>query len=119
MQCWSCRESESSSSARFTIVSFIPGPACCAVGRLNYGCFACCSFVGLFGSSGQYDLALPIPALRLTCKSSLLGPALGVATIADIFKVDERGKPISIYALGPMAGPILGSEWVGLGLIRG
>lgn len=45
-------------------------------------------FCGVFGSSG---------------------PALGVATIADIWAPEERGKPLSIYAVGPMAGPILGS----------
>lgn len=37
------------------------------------------------------------------------GPALGVATMADLFAPSERGKPISIYAVGPMAGPVLGS----------
>lgn len=41
------------------------------------------SFCGVFGSSG---------------------PALGVATIADIFSPEERGRPISVYALGPMVG---------------
>ena len=45
-------------------------------------------FCGVFGSSG---------------------PALGVATIADIWAPEERGRPISIYAIGPMAGPVLGS----------
>ncbi|ORX36494.1 major facilitator superfamily domain-containing protein [Kockovaella imperatae] len=37
------------------------------------------------------------------------GPALGVATCADIFSPAERGRPVSIYAMGPMAGPVLGS----------
>lgn len=37
------------------------------------------------------------------------GPSLGVATCADLFHPSERGRPISIYAIGPMAGPVLGS----------
>lgn len=37
------------------------------------------------------------------------GPGLGVATISDLFSPQERGLPISIYALGPMMGPVLGS----------
>jgi len=28
---------------------------------------------------------------------------------AEIFVPAERGQPISIYAIGPMAGPVLGS----------
>lgn len=38
-------------------------------------------FAGFFGSSG---------------------PALGVATVSDVFNPRERGTPISIYAIGPM-----------------
>ncbi|KAM0747748.1 MFS general substrate transporter [Meredithblackwellia eburnea MCA 4105] len=37
------------------------------------------------------------------------GPGLGVATISDLFAPKERGLPISIYAIGPMMGPTLGS----------
>ena len=37
------------------------------------------------------------------------GPALGIATVSDVFSPRERGKPISIYATGPMAGPVVGS----------
>lgn len=33
------------------------------------------------------------------------GPGLGIATVSDVFSPQERGSPISIYALGPMAGP--------------
>ncbi|WVQ78742.1 hypothetical protein IAT38_000829 [Cryptococcus sp. DSM 104549] len=36
-------------------------------------------------------------------------PTLGVATVADIFSPQQRGTPISLYALGPMAGPVLGN----------
>ncbi|SCZ88167.1 BZ3500_MvSof-1268-A1-R1_Chr2-1g04234 [Microbotryum saponariae] len=36
------------------------------------------------------------------------GPSLGVATLSDLFAPKERGKPLSYYALGPMAGPTLG-----------
>ncbi|ORY84191.1 major facilitator superfamily domain-containing protein [Leucosporidium creatinivorum] len=45
-------------------------------------------FAGVFGSSG---------------------PGLGVATISDLFAPRERGRPLSIYAIGPMLGPVLGS----------
>ncbi|SCV72192.1 BQ2448_4886 [Microbotryum intermedium] len=45
-------------------------------------------FSGIFGSSG---------------------PSLGVATLSDLFAPKGRGKPLSYYALGPMAGPTLGS----------
>ncbi|BGP21196.1 MFS polyamine transporter [Rhodotorula toruloides] len=37
------------------------------------------------------------------------GPGLGVATISDLFRPQERGRPIAIYAIGPMLGPVLGS----------
>ncbi|KAK8861475.1 hypothetical protein IAR55_002296 [Kwoniella newhampshirensis] len=36
-------------------------------------------------------------------------PSLGVATCADMFRPQERGTAISLYALGPMAGPVLGN----------
>ncbi|WWD16614.1 hypothetical protein CI109_101042 [Kwoniella shandongensis] len=36
-------------------------------------------------------------------------PSLGVATCADMFSPQERGTPIALYALGPMAGPVLGN----------
>ncbi|WVQ78741.1 hypothetical protein IAT38_000828 [Cryptococcus sp. DSM 104549] len=36
-------------------------------------------------------------------------PSLGVATCADMFSPQQRGTPISLYALGPMAGPVLGN----------
>ncbi|KAL7419716.1 hypothetical protein Q5752_005632 [Cryptotrichosporon argae] len=38
-----------------------------------------------------------------------VGPSLGVATVADVFAPAERGRPVSLYATGPMAGPVLGS----------
>ncbi|CAK9787121.1 putative polyamine transport-related protein [Cutaneotrichosporon oleaginosum] len=38
-----------------------------------------------------------------------VGPTLGVATCADVFAPHERGRPVSLYALGPMTGPVLGS----------
>ncbi|RXK41266.1 hypothetical protein M231_01416 [Tremella mesenterica] len=48
--------------------------------------------------------------LRFLCGvTGSSGPALGVATCADIWIPSERGRPISIYAIGPMAGPVLGS----------
>ncbi|GAA6007997.1 hypothetical protein JCM10207_006991 [Rhodosporidiobolus poonsookiae] len=37
------------------------------------------------------------------------GPGLGVATVSDSFEPRERGKPISIYSIGPMLGPVIGS----------
>ncbi|BGP52525.1 hypothetical protein JCM8202v2_000079 [Rhodotorula sphaerocarpa] len=37
------------------------------------------------------------------------GPGLGVATISDLFKPHERGRPIAIYGIGPMLGPVIGS----------
>ncbi|KAK4047220.1 hypothetical protein OIV83_005522 [Microbotryomycetes sp. JL201] len=37
------------------------------------------------------------------------GPGLGVATISDLFVPRERGRAISVYALGPLLGPSLGS----------
>ncbi|GAA5909400.1 hypothetical protein JCM6882_000972 [Rhodosporidiobolus microsporus] len=37
------------------------------------------------------------------------GPGLGVATISDLFEPKKRGRPMSIYAIGPMLGPVLGS----------
>ncbi|GAA5991335.1 hypothetical protein JCM10908_003263 [Rhodotorula pacifica] len=43
------------------------------------------------------------------------GPGLGVATISDLFKPFERGRPIAIYGIGPMLGPVIGSllgEWL-------
>ncbi|KAM0791662.1 hypothetical protein ACM66B_006098 [Microbotryomycetes sp. NB124-2] len=45
-------------------------------------------FAGVFGSSG---------------------PGLGVATISDLFIPRERGTVISVYAIGPLLGPSLGS----------
>lgn len=65
-------------------------------------------------------------AMRFVCGVfGSVGPALGVATCADvrfasspraaqltrpqIFAPKERGRPVSIYALGPMSGPVLGS----------
>lgn len=45
-------------------------------------------FAGVFGSSG---------------------PGLGVATISDLFIPRERGRVISVYAIGPLLGPSLGS----------
>ncbi|ODN97381.1 hypothetical protein L198_03945 [Cryptococcus wingfieldii CBS 7118] len=45
-------------------------------------------------------------------------PSLGVATCADIFAPHERGKPISLYALGPMGGPVIGNM-VGYWLLFG
>ncbi|KAL0252407.1 hypothetical protein I308_101798 [Cryptococcus tetragattii IND107] len=45
-------------------------------------------------------------------------PSLGVATCADMFLPHERGKPISLYALGPISGPIIGNM-VGYWLLFG
>ncbi|WVR03905.1 hypothetical protein IAU60_000904 [Kwoniella sp. DSM 27419] len=38
-----------------------------------------------------------------------VSPSLGVATCADVWEPSARGKPISIYGLGPIAGPVLGN----------
>ncbi|KAK4047042.1 hypothetical protein OIO90_006325 [Microbotryomycetes sp. JL221] len=54
----------------------------------NLGCCFAPSFAGVFGSSG---------------------PGLGVATISDLFIPRERGRVISVYAIGPLLGPSLGS----------
>ncbi|GAA6044187.1 hypothetical protein JCM8097_006444 [Rhodosporidiobolus ruineniae] len=37
------------------------------------------------------------------------GPGLGVASVGDLFQPKERGRPVAIYAIGPMLGPVLGS----------
>lgn len=48
--------------------------------------------------------------LRFLCGCfGSVGPTLGVATCADMFIPQERGRPVSLYAIGPMAGPPLGS----------
>ncbi|KAL1405713.1 hypothetical protein Q8F55_007383 [Vanrija albida] len=48
--------------------------------------------------------------LRFLCGCfGSVGPTLGVATCADMFTPQERGRPVSLYAIGPMAGPPLGS----------
>nr|XP_019050254.1 hypothetical protein I302_00680 [Kwoniella bestiolae CBS 10118]OCF29184.1 hypothetical protein I302_00680 [Kwoniella bestiolae CBS 10118] len=61
------------------------------------------------GTGFSNDMATLI-VLRFFCGVfASVPPSLGVATCADIFEPSERGKPISIYALGPLAGPILGN----------
>ncbi|TXT08900.1 hypothetical protein VHUM_03028 [Vanrija humicola] len=48
--------------------------------------------------------------LRFLCGCfGSVGPTLGVATCADMFIPQERGRPVSLYAIGPMMGPPLGS----------
>ncbi|KAH8916919.1 MFS general substrate transporter [Atractiella rhizophila] len=37
------------------------------------------------------------------------GPGLGAASVGDVFASAERGGPVSVYSLGPIAGPIFGS----------
>ncbi|GAA6043845.1 hypothetical protein JCM8097_007233 [Rhodosporidiobolus ruineniae] len=36
-------------------------------------------------------------------------PSLGVATISDLFRPEERARPIAVYSIGPMLGPVIGS----------
>ncbi|BGP12181.1 hypothetical protein JCM10213_009335 [Rhodosporidiobolus nylandii] len=60
---------------------------CCFVRSLP-GLIVLRFFSGFFGSSG---------------------PGLGVATISDLFAPSERGRPVAVYSIGPMAGPVLGS----------
>ncbi|OCF30330.1 hypothetical protein I316_08034 [Kwoniella heveanensis BCC8398] len=38
-----------------------------------------------------------------------VAPSLGVATCADLFIPQERGKPMSLYGFGPIAGPVIGN----------
>ncbi|WVF67123.1 hypothetical protein IAT40_001868 [Kwoniella sp. CBS 6097] len=38
-----------------------------------------------------------------------VAPSLGVATCADLFTPQERGKPMSLYGFGPIAGPVIGN----------
>ncbi|WVQ64792.1 uncharacterized protein L199_002961 [Kwoniella botswanensis] len=61
------------------------------------------------GTGFSNDMATLI-VLRFFCGVfASVPPSLGVATCADMYEPSQRGKPISIYALGPLSGPILGN----------
>ncbi|WWC68745.1 uncharacterized protein I206_102679 [Kwoniella pini CBS 10737] len=66
----------------------------------------CIFFLGTGFSNNMATLIV----LRFFCGVfASVPPSLGVATCADMFEPSQRGKPISIYALGPLSGPILGN----------
>ncbi|WWC87768.1 uncharacterized protein L201_002660 [Kwoniella dendrophila CBS 6074] len=66
----------------------------------------CVFFLGTGFSNNMVTLIV----LRFFCGVfGSVPPSLGVATCADLYEPSQRGKPISIYALGPLAGPILGN----------
>ncbi|CAD6583670.1 MAG: hypothetical protein TREMPRED_003613 [Tremellales sp. Tagirdzhanova-0007] len=69
----------------------------------------CCYSLFSIGTALSQNM-VSLVVLRFFCGVfGSSGPALGVATIADIWAPEERGRPLSIYAIGPMAGPVLGS----------
>ncbi|KAH8682698.1 major facilitator superfamily domain-containing protein [Xylariales sp. PMI_506] len=72
----------------------------CALAK-NIGTLLVCRFLcGVFSSSGL---------------------ALAGSTIADIWKLEERGMAIAYFAAGPYAGPVLGpivSGWINVGSKR-
>ncbi|CED83715.1 Synaptic vesicle transporter SVOP and related transporters (major facilitator superfamily) [Phaffia rhodozyma] len=98
---------------------------------LGFGPFIFSPIAELFGRQVSYILStVPYALLTASCivapnLYSLIilrffcgicgssGPTLGVATVSDVFSPAQRGKPISIYALGPMAGPVMGSMFGG------
>ncbi|WWC60184.1 uncharacterized protein I303_102749 [Kwoniella dejecticola CBS 10117] len=66
----------------------------------------CIFFLGTGFSNNMATLIV----LRFFCGVfASVPPSLGVATCADLYEPSQRGKPISIYALGPLSGPILGN----------
>ncbi|GFZ42665.1 hypothetical protein JCM24511_00382 [Saitozyma sp. JCM 24511] len=68
-----------------------------------------CFVVFCIGTAVSQNMATLI-VLRFFCGVfGSSGPALGVATCADVWAPHERGRPVSLYAIGPMAGPVLGS----------
>ncbi|KAL7408914.1 major facilitator superfamily domain-containing protein [Mrakia frigida] len=94
---------------------------------LGFGPFLFAPISELYGRKSAYTTStIPFALMNLSCifapsMPALIvlrffagvfassGPSLGIATVSDIFSPADRGSPISIYAVGPMAGPVLGS----------
>lgn len=94
---------------------------------MGFGPFLFSPIAEVWGRQTAYLLSMgPFPFFNAACCASQniwtliilrficgvcasAGPSLGVATIADMFKPNERGRPTAIYTMGPMAGPTFGS----------
>ncbi|GAA97794.1 uncharacterized protein L969DRAFT_52281 [Mixia osmundae IAM 14324] len=68
----------------------------------------CFTFIAL-GSSFTQSIGSLIALRFLSGVFSSVGPGLGAASVSDCFAKEERGRPISLYALGPLLGPTLWS----------
>ncbi|WRT65586.1 uncharacterized protein IL334_002531 [Kwoniella shivajii] len=89
---------------------FIFAPFSELYGRQPSYIFAEALYCVFFLATGFSNNITTLIILRFFCGMfGSVAPSLGVATCADMYVPEERGKPISIYALGPLSGPIFGN----------
>ncbi|PWN50500.1 MFS general substrate transporter [Violaceomyces palustris] len=89
---------------------FVLSPTSEAVGRRWVYVFTGLVFVLFNLGSALCDSIASLSVLRLL--SGIMGstgPCLGAASIADMFSPAERGRAVSVYAVGPILGPSLGN----------